>query len=166
MVYIFGIWRVEPHVEFIKAHVHLCVCVCAGEMSGSPYHSVFVILSSSFSVIGQQFIQRIFDLRKRVCSKANQTSASQRFLFVSSRSNHSFCSYSMYLCLEEVKAVNVAPVCIFALRKSRLLIVCRLFCLHQVAYESRSHLRAPGLSSSLPGSSGGKPWVFTLLIFN
>ncbi|KAK1897467.1 Transducin-like enhancer protein 4, partial [Dissostichus eleginoides] len=26
-----------------------------------------------------------------------------------------------------------------------------------VAYESRSHLRAPGLSSSLPGSSGGKP---------
>lgn len=29
--------------------------------------------------------------------------------------------------------------------------------LHQVAYDSRSHLRAPGLSSSLPGSSGGKP---------
>uniref|UniRef100_A0A674NHR5 Transducin-like enhancer protein 4 n=1 Tax=Takifugu rubripes TaxID=31033 RepID=A0A674NHR5_TAKRU len=26
-----------------------------------------------------------------------------------------------------------------------------------VAYDSRSHLRAPGLSSSLPGSSGGKP---------
>ncbi|KAG7283682.1 hypothetical protein CRUP_020455 [Coryphaenoides rupestris] len=26
-----------------------------------------------------------------------------------------------------------------------------------VAYESRSHLRVPGLSSSLPGSSGGKP---------
>ncbi len=29
----------------------------------------------------------------------------------------------------------------------------------QVAYESRSHLRSSGLSSSLPGSSGGKPWV-------
>lgn len=28
---------------------------------------------------------------------------------------------------------------------------------HQVAYDSRSHLRAPGLSSSLTGSSGGKP---------
>uniref|UniRef100_A0A3Q0S1T1 TLE family member 2, transcriptional corepressor b n=1 Tax=Amphilophus citrinellus TaxID=61819 RepID=A0A3Q0S1T1_AMPCI len=27
----------------------------------------------------------------------------------------------------------------------------------QVAYDSRSHLRAPGLPSSLPGSSGGKP---------
>uniref|UniRef100_A0A8C5EYE2 Transducin-like enhancer protein 4 n=1 Tax=Gouania willdenowi TaxID=441366 RepID=A0A8C5EYE2_GOUWI len=26
-----------------------------------------------------------------------------------------------------------------------------------VAYDSRSHLRAPGLSSSIPGSSGGKP---------
>ncbi|XP_029987465.1 transducin-like enhancer protein 4 [Sphaeramia orbicularis] len=26
-----------------------------------------------------------------------------------------------------------------------------------VAYDSRSHLRAPGLSSSLSGSSGGKP---------
>ena len=37
------------------------------------------------------------------------------------------------------------------------LIVSPLFCPHQVAYDSRSHLRAPGLSSSLPGSSGGKP---------
>uniref|UniRef100_A0A3B5LRM1 TLE family member 2, transcriptional corepressor b n=1 Tax=Xiphophorus couchianus TaxID=32473 RepID=A0A3B5LRM1_9TELE len=30
---------------------------------------------------------------------------------------------------------------------------------NQVAYDSRSHLRAPGLSSSLPGSSGGKPYL-------
>uniref|UniRef100_A0A3B4U2R8 Transducin-like enhancer protein 4 n=1 Tax=Seriola dumerili TaxID=41447 RepID=A0A3B4U2R8_SERDU len=30
----------------------------------------------------------------------------------------------------------------------------------QVAYDSRSHLRAPGLPSSLPGSSGGKAYSF------
>lgn len=39
-------------------------------------------------------------------------------------------------------------------------IVFLLLCSHQVAYDSRSHLRAPGLPSALPGSSGGKPWVF------
>ncbi len=35
----------------------------------------------------------------------------------------------------------------------------------QVAYESRSHLRSSGLSSSLPGSSGGKPWVSLLFFY-
>ncbi|KAA8589961.1 hypothetical protein FQN60_013326, partial [Etheostoma spectabile] len=34
-----------------------------------------------------------------------------------------------------------------------------------VAYDSRSHLRAPGLSSSLPGSSGGKP-AYSFHIFS